>query len=88
MGIAKLTDAKTWAGNRRAIASHHAARWTQVSCRQVRKETDPGLTTSPRFRHRPYAFDTSSAVRFRSSLQAVPDGILSRLFRNAHHHGF
>jgi hypothetical protein len=36
-GIAKLTDAKTCAGNRRAIASHHAARWTQVSCRQVRK---------------------------------------------------
>jgi len=29
-GIAKLTDAKTCAGNRRAIASHHAARWTQV----------------------------------------------------------
>jgi hypothetical protein len=24
-GIAKLTDAKTYAGNRRAIASHHAA---------------------------------------------------------------
>ena len=28
-GIAKLTDAKTCAGNRRAIASHHAARLTQ-----------------------------------------------------------
>jgi hypothetical protein len=31
-------------------------------------QTRPGLTTSPRFRHRLYAFDTSSAVCSRSSL--------------------
>src|SRR5215470_20185754 len=31
-------------------------------------QTCPGLTTSPRFRHRLYAFDTSSAVCLRSSL--------------------
>ena len=36
-GHCQVTDAKTCAGNRRAIASHHAARWTQVSCRQVRE---------------------------------------------------
>jgi len=35
---------------------------------QAVPQTDPGLTTPPRFRHRPYAFDTSSAVCSRSSL--------------------
>src|SRR3974390_573974 len=33
------------------------------------------------------AFDTSAAVRLRSPLSTVPAGILSRRFRNAHHHG-
>src|SRR6516164_5254853 len=33
-------------------------------------------------------FDTSAAVRLRSPLSTVPAGILSRRFRNAHHHGF
>src|SRR6516164_4789792 len=42
--------------------------------------TPPGLTTSSRFRHRPYAFDTSSAVCSRSSLCTAPDGIQFRLF--------
>ena len=42
-------------------------------------QTRPGLTTAPRFRHRPYAFDTSSAVHLRSSSQDLPDGIKSRL---------
>jgi len=52
----------------------------QPACGQVRgagchlgrnqdiPQTCPGLTTSPRFRHRLYAFDTSSAVCLRSSL--------------------
>ena len=35
---------------------------------QASPQTRPGATTSPRFRHRRYAFDTSSAVCFRSSL--------------------
>src|ERR1700732_3181494 len=34
------------------------------------------------------AFDTSAAVRLRSPLSTVPAGILSRRFRNAHHHRF
>src|ERR1700730_14961710 len=50
-------------------------------------QTRPGLTTSPRFRHRLYAFDTSSAVCFRSSLRTTPDGIMSRLFHDVHHGG-
>ena len=33
-GIAKLTDAKTCAGNRRAKRAIALSRWTQVSCRQ------------------------------------------------------
>jgi hypothetical protein len=33
-------------------------------------------------------FDTSPMVRLRSPLSTLPDGIMSRLFRNAHHHGF
>src|SRR5258706_5955036 len=35
---------------------------------------------------RTYTFDTSSAVRLRSPLSTLPDGIMSRLFRNVHHH--
>ena len=68
------------------------SRRLHAGCRLGRNQdipqTRPGLTTSPRFRHRLYAFDTSSAVRSRSSLRAIPDEIMSRLFRNAHHHGF
>ena len=39
----------------------------RLGSNQAVPQTVPGLTTSPRFRHRPYAFDTSSAVCFRSS---------------------
>jgi len=35
---------------------------------------------------RTYTFDTSLAVRLRSPLSTLPDGIMSRLFRNVHHH--
>jgi hypothetical protein len=41
--------------------------------------TRPGSSTRPRFRHHPWHFDTSSAVRFRSPLRTIPDGIKSRL---------
>src|SRR5262249_15834637 len=34
------------------------------------------------------AFDPSAAVRLRSPRSTVPAEILSRRFRNAHHHGF
>src|ERR1700712_3717682 len=34
---------------------------------------------APRFRHHLWSFDTSSAVRFRSPLQVIHDGIKSRL---------
>src|ERR1700733_847930 len=54
---------------------------------QAPPQARPRLTNSPWFRHRLVLFDTSSAVRFRSSLSTSPDGIRSRLFRNAHHHG-
>src|SRR3990172_2000058 len=40
----------------------------QLGSNQAVPQTCPGVTTSPRFRHHPYAFDTSSTVRFRSSL--------------------
>jgi hypothetical protein len=67
------------------------SRRLHAGCRLGRNQdtpqTRPGLTTSPRFRHHLYAFDTSSAVCSRSSLRTIPDGIKSRLFRNVHHHG-
>ena len=47
------------------------SRRLHAGCRLGRNQdtpqTRPGLTTSPRFRHRRYAFDTSSAVCLRSS---------------------
>ena len=49
-------------------------------------QADPEGMASPRFWHRLIAFDTSSAVRLRSPLPTMPAGILSRRFRNAHHH--
>ena len=36
----------------------------------------PGPTTGVRFRWHPYAFDTSSAIHFRSSSQRSPDGFI------------
>ena len=41
---------------------------------------DPAVTTPLRFRHRPYAFDTSSVVPLRSSSCQSPDLVLSRPF--------
>src|SRR4029077_9614863 len=38
-----------------------------------------GRSTHPRFRHHPWNFVTSSAVRSRSPLRTIPDGIKSRL---------
>src|SRR5215831_5034637 len=43
----------------------------------------PAVTTPPRFRHRPYAFDTSSVVPLRSSSCQSPDLVLSRPFPSA-----
>src|ERR1700686_2854651 len=43
-------------------------------------EARPALTTPPRFRHRPYAFDMSSVVPLRSSSCQSPDLVLSRPF--------
>src|SRR5208282_5097398 len=54
---------------------------------QAIPQTRPRLTNSPWFRHRLALFDTSSAVRLRSSLSTSPDGVRPRLFRNVHHHG-
>jgi hypothetical protein len=44
--------------------------------RQAPPELHPGPTTGVRFRWHPYAFDTSSAVHFRSSSQRTPDGFI------------
>src|SRR5215831_11140726 len=43
-------------------------------------EARPAVTTPPRFRHRPYAFDTSSVVPLRSSSCQTPDLVLPRPF--------
>jgi len=43
-------------------------------------EARPALTTPPRFRHRPYAFDMSSVVSLRSSSCQSPDLVLPRPF--------
>src|ERR1019366_5987290 len=44
-----------------------------------------GPLPSPRFRHRPLHFDTSSAVRWCSSLQISPDGVYPAFSCDAHH---
>src|SRR5215471_17748193 len=46
-------------------------------------EARPTVTIPPRFRHRPYAFDTSSVVSLRSSSCRSPDLVLSRPFPSA-----
>jgi len=53
--------------SRRLHAGGHLGR------NQVAPQTRPGLTNSPRFRHHLALFDTSSAVRLRSSLLTSPD---------------
>jgi hypothetical protein len=40
----------------------------------------PAVTIPPRFRHHPYAFDTSLAVHLRSSLRLSPDRVSPDLF--------
>jgi hypothetical protein len=75
---------------RSATEPDPGSRRLQAGCRSGRA---PGLRPnssrrplpSPRFRHRPVNFGTSSAVRLRSSLRISPDGIKSRLFCDAHH---
>ena len=66
------------------------SRRLRAGCRKGRASgLRPCLSRSdhrPRFRHQLYAFGSSSTVRFRSSLWTLPDGIMSRLFRDAHHH--
>ena len=61
-----------------------SSRRLHAGCRlgsnQGAPQTRPGPTTTSRFRHRLYAFDTSSAVRSRSPLRHSPDGMMSRLF--------
>jgi hypothetical protein len=60
-----------------------ASRRLYAGCRsgslQDYSRTRPGSSTRPRFRHHPWHFDTSSAVRSRSPLRTIPDGIKSRL---------
>src|SRR6516165_7670769 len=71
----------------RSLVQAHAAFTPDAAWAAIRPpQARPGLTKSPRFRHRLALFDASSAVRLRSSSWTLPDGIRSRLFRNAHHH--
>src|SRR3954465_3170986 len=60
----------------KSLVQSHATFMPDAAWAAIRPppQTRPGLTTSPRFRHRPYAFDTSSVVRSRSSLRTSPDG--------------
>jgi len=68
-------------GSRRLHAGHHSG------SRQAPPELHPGPTTGVRFRWRPYAFDISSAVHFRSSSQRLPDGFIPPFPGHAHHPG-
>jgi hypothetical protein len=60
-----------------------ASRRLHAGCRsgslQANPRAYPGSWTHLRFRHHLWHFDTSSAVRFRSPLRTIPDGISSRL---------
>src|ERR1019366_1432561 len=59
--------------------------WSENRRRQSLSRSNDSL----RFRHRPYAFDTSSVVPLRSSSCPSPDLVLSRPFSScAHDHGF
>src|SRR5258708_302655 len=63
---------------------HKSLRWAHArlhaghrsGSQQAPPELHPGPTTGVRFRWHPYAFDTSSAVHFRSSSQRSPDGFI------------
>ncbi len=67
--------------SRRLHAGH------RLGSKQVAPRLIPGQVIIPRFRCHPYTFDTSSAVRFRSPSQLLPDALVVRLSRNAHHLG-
>ena len=61
------------------------SRHLQAGCRLgrasgLRPNSSQGPLPSPRFRHHPVNFGTSSMVRLRSSLQISPDRFSSRLF--------
>src|SRR5215470_18813012 len=51
-------------------------------------QADPEAGPAPGFDIAYSPFDTSAAVRLRSPPSTMPDGIMSRLFRNVHHRGF
>jgi hypothetical protein len=63
-----------------------------AGCRLGRLRTSPKLIpeegSPPGFDIVQSAFDTSSTVCLRSPLSTLPAGILSRRFRNVHHHRF
>ena len=61
-----------------ASAAFHAGH--HLGSKQVSPRLCPRPTTGARFRWHPYAFDTSSAIHFRSSFWLSPDAISSHLF--------
>src|SRR5262249_22984420 len=69
-----------------------ASRPLHAGCPSGRIKASPQLVpeggATPRSDIAQSAFDTSAAVRLRSPRSTVPAEILSRRFRNAHHHGF
>ena len=69
-----------------------ASRRLHAGCRSGRIRASPELIpeegSPPGSDIAQSAFDISAAVRLRSPLSTVPAEILSRRFRNAHHHGF
>src|SRR5262249_4954119 len=71
MTFSRLLDTTT------SHAGCHSAR------KQVSSELGPVITTPPRFRHRPYAFDISIVVPLRSSSCLPPDLVLARPFPSA-----
>jgi hypothetical protein len=64
-----------------AQATSHAG--CRPARKQVSSELGPAITTPPRFRHRPYAFDTSTVVSLQSSSCLSPDLVLARPFPSA-----
>src|SRR5262245_33756988 len=71
------------------VLTFHTKAWSSFApptCRmplgpyQGIPRADPGGRVTPRFWHRLTAFDTSAAVRLRSPLSTVPDGIIVLAF--------
>src|SRR5216684_126063 len=69
-----------------------ASRCLHAGCRSVGIRTSSELIpedgSPPGFDIAQSAFDASEAVCLRSPLSTLPAGIMSRRFRDAHHHGF